>query len=207
MKLSFKTVFKAVLSLTIFFQTTLFADYKIETDIITGEKVLKKLDEMGNELFQKTGVSTVIVAKKHLTQETFLEIKNRYLKELKNPYVLWVFSQSYMDRKGVGINQMFSSDDLKGKFDQESLFSPWGGTFTKVLSVQNSKSDPTAAAFLNGYGDLTDMIASSYGVKLASSIGDETQTTINFARIIFYIVTLFFFIYYIRVKYFKKGSK
>jgi hypothetical protein len=195
----------AALILSIIFTTSLQANYSYEGDGYIGDKALKKLEEMGNELFQKTGVSTVIVAKDHLDQKQFLEIKDRYLKELKNPYVLWIFSKTYMDRKNIGINQMFNSDELNDKFDKDSLFSPFGGSFAKILTVHKSKSDPTPAAFLNGYADLTDMIADSYDVKLESSIGNETKTTINIARIIFYLVTAFFFVWYLQVK-FSKGK-
>jgi lysozyme family protein len=200
-----KAAFAALILSTIF-TTSLQANYTYEGDGYIGKKALKKLEEMGNELFEKTGVSTVIVAKEHLDQKEFLEIKDRYLKELKNPYVLWIFSKTYMDRKNIGINQMFSSDDVKDKFDQDSMFSPWGGTFSKILTVHKSKSDPTAAAFLNGYADLTDMIASSYGVKLDSSIGSETKTTINIVRIFFYLIIAFFFVWYLQIK-FSKGKK
>jgi len=199
-----KAAFAALILSTIL-TTSLQANYSYEGDGYIGEKALKKLEEMGSELFEKTGVSTVIVAKEHLDQKQFLEIKDRYLKELKNPYVLWIFSKTYMDRENIGINQMFSSDDVKDKFDKDSMFSPWGGTFAKILTVHKSKSDPTAAAFLNGYADLTDMIADSYGVKLESSIGNETKTTINIARIIFYLVTAFFFVWYLQIK-FSKGK-
>jgi hypothetical protein len=195
----------AALILSIVFTPSLQANYSYEGDGYIGDKALKKLEEMGNELFQKTGVSTVIVAKDHLDQKQFLEIKDRYLKELKNPYVLWIFSKTYMDRKNIGINQMFNSDELNDKFDKDSLFSPFGGSFAKILTVHKSKSDPTPAAFLNGYADLTDMIADSYDVKLESSIGNETKTTINIARIIFYLVTAFFFVWYLQVK-FSKGK-
>jgi len=161
---NFKAAFAALI-ISIFFTTSLQANYAYEGDGYIGDKALKKLEEMGTELFQKTGVSTVIVAKEHLDQKQFLEIKDRYLKELKNPYVLWIFSKKYMDRENIGINQMFSSDDVKDKFDKDSLFSPWGGSFAKILTVHKSKSDQTPAAFLNGYADLTDMIADSYGIK------------------------------------------
>jgi hypothetical protein len=202
---NFKAAFAALI-LSIIFTTSLQANYAYEGDGYIGDKALKKLEEMGTELFQKTGVSTVIVAKDHLDQKQFLEIKDRYLKELKNPYVLWIFSKKYMDRENIGINQMFSSDDVKDKFDQDSLFSPWGGSFSKILTVHKSKSDQTPAAFLNGYADLTDMIADSYGIKLESSIGSETKTTINIARIIFYLVLAFFFVWYLQVK-FSKGKR
>ncbi len=196
----------AALILSIIFTTSLQANYSYEGDDYIGDKALKKLEEMGTELFQKTGVSTVIVAKEHLDQKEFLEIKDRYLKELKDPYVLWIFSKKYLDRENIGINQLFSSPDMKDKYDENSMFSPFGGTFAKILTVHKSKSDPTAAAFLNGYADLTDMIAESYGITLESSIGSETKTTINIVRVIFYLIIAFFLLWFLQVK-FSKGNK
>ena len=200
-----KAAFAALILSTIF-TTSIQADYTYQGDGYIGDKALKKLEEMGTELFQKTGVSTVIVAKEHLDQKQFLEIKDSYLKELKNPYVLWIFSKKYMDRENIGINQLFSSPDMKDKYDEDSMFSPFGGTFSKILTVHKSKSDPTAAAFLNGYADLTDMIAKSYGIKLESSIGSETKTTINIVRVIFYLVIAFFLLWFLQIK-FSKGTK
>ena len=200
-----KAAFAALILSTIF-TTSIQADYTYQGDGYIGDKALKKLEEMGTELFQKTGVSTVIVAKEHLDQKQFLEIKDSYLKELKNPYVLWIFSKKYMDRENIGINQLFSSPDMKDKYDEDSMFSPFGGTFSKILTVHKSKSDPTAAAFLNGYADLTDMIAKSYGITLESSIGSETKTTINIVRVIFYLIIAFFLLWFLQVK-FSKGKK
>ncbi len=203
--LNVRAVFTALI-LSTFFHTTLFASYIYESDLPINEKTQTKLKEMGEELFEKTGVSTAIIAKKYLDKKSFLEIKDRYLKELKAPYVLWIFSKKYDVRDSVGINQMFSSDDLKGKFDKDSLFSPFYGSFTKLIVIQKSKSDPTGAAFLNGYADLTDMIADSYGVKLASSIGSETRETMDIARIVMYLTFLFLLIWIIKVKFFKKDT-
>ncbi len=203
---NFKVAIFATLISSLIFVTSLQAGYSYDGEGLIEEKALNKLQEIGNELYQKTGISTVLVVKKHLTQEEFLEIKNRYLKELKNPYILWIFSQKYIDRTTVGINKLFTSDDIKDKFDENSLFSPWGGTFSKIISIQKSKSDPTAAAFLNGYSDLTDMLAESYNTKLDSSIGSETKTTIDIFRLFFYLIIIYFVIRYIRLKYFKKGT-
>ena len=192
------------MALSLFLTSTLFASYSYEGDVNINDKTLSKMKEMGDELFSKTGVSTAIVAKEFLDKKSFLKLKDKYLKELKAPYVLWIFSKKYGDREGVGINQMFSSDDLKGKFDKDSLFSPFGGSFTKLIVIQKSKSDPTGAAFLNGYADLTDMLADSYGVKLGSSIGSETRTTMDIARILMYFTFFVLFVWYVRVKFFKK---
>ena len=201
-----KAVFKTALILSLFVQTSIFASYTYEGDVAINDKTQKKLKEMGDELFEKTGISTVIVAKKYLDKKSFLETKDKYLKELKAPYVLWIFSKKYDTRDTVGINQLMTSDDLKGKYDESSLFSPFGGSFTKLIVIQKSKSDPTGAAFLNGYADLTDMLANSYGVSLKSSIGSETRDTMDIARVLMYLTFLVFFIWYVRVKYFKKGK-
>lgn len=181
----------------------LFASYTFEGDKLINERTMKKMEEMGTELFQKTGVSTVVVAKEHLSKEEFLEIKNRYINSLQSPYVLWIFSKTYMDKDNIGINQMFHSKDLDGKFDQDSLFSPFGGTFTKVLTL-HSKTDTTSAAFLNGFADLTDMIAASYGFELNSSIGNTNRNIVDFTRLIFYGTILFFLGWYVYAKFIKR---
>jgi len=186
------------------FSTPLFASYSYDGDVNINDKTLTKMKEMGDELFTKTGVSTAIVAKEYMDKNGFLEVKDRYLKELDAPYVLWIFSKKYDKRDSVGINQMFSSKDLEGKFDKDSMFSPFGGSFTKLIVIQKSKSDPTAAAFLNGYADLTDMLAESHGVKLKSSIGSETRATMDIARVLMYLTFFAIFIWYLKVKFFNK---
>ena len=196
--------------LSLLFVFPLFASvdtgFVYEGDSILTDKTIGKMKEMGDELYKKTGVTTVLVAKKHLSKAEFLEIKDRYLKELKPPYVLWIFSKTYMDRKEIGINQMFNSPDLNGKFDKDSLFSPFSGTFTKLIVIQKSKVDPTSAAFLNGYADLVDMIASSYGVKLKSSLGNESRTFMDWVRVIFYLTLLYFLWLIVRKRFIKKGN-
>ena len=199
-----KAVFTTALILSIFWSTSLFASFTYDGDVLINEKTQMKLKEMGDELFEKTGISTVIVAKKYLDKKSYLAIKDKYLKELKAPYVLWIFSKKYDKRDSVGINQLMCSDDLKDKYDEDSMFSPFSGSFTKIIVIQKSKSDPTGAAFLNGYADLTDMLAHSFGITLESSIGNETRDTMNIARVLMYLTFLFFFIWTVKVKFFSK---
>jgi len=193
-----------LLSLIIFSPTSAFCNLIYEGDHLINDKTIAKMKEIGNELSQKTGVTIALVTKNHLTKKEFLEIKNRYLKELKPPYVLWIFSKTYEDRKDFGINQMFNSPDMEGKFDKNSLFSPFTGTFTKLIVIKKSKTDPTSAAFLNGYADLTDMIADAYGVKLKSSVGHESHTFMNILRVLFYLSLLYFAGLYVKRRFFKK---
>ena len=199
----FRAAFAALLLL---FSTNLFALVTLDYDVNITKKTEDKIKEIANELYSKTKISTVIVAKNELDRESFLDIKDNYLKELKPPYVLWIFAKKYIDTKSGRegkLNILLSSDDLKGKFDESSLFSPFSGTFTKIIVIQKSKSDPTSAAFLNGYGDLADMLSRSFNVKLKSSLGDETRETMNITRVIVYISFLFFFLWYLKVKFFK----
>jgi len=191
----------AIFTLLFIFPTFAQSKFLFEGDKLINDATLNKIKQMGDELYEKTGVTTVLVIKKHLTKKEFLEIKNRYLKELKAPYVLWIFSKTYMDRDEIGINQMFNSKDLDDKFDKESLFSPFRGSFTKLIVIKKSKSDPTSAAFLNGYADLTDMLAKSYGVKLNSSIGDESRSFMYILRILFYLSLLYFAWLFIKKKF------
>ncbi len=199
-KLTFRAVFTTALLFYILFPISLFSSYESDVRSILQEKTALKLEEMGSELFTKTGVSTVIIAKDHLTQEEFLDIKNSYLKKLKSPYVLWIFSKTYMDKKEYGINKFFKSSDLDDAFDEDSIFSPFSGTFTKVLTT-HSKGDMTSAAFLNGYGDLVDMLSKSYGVTIESGIGNDNRNVINIARVIFYGSLFFFIIWYIKIRF------
>ncbi len=194
--------------LSLLFIQNLYATVEFDYDVNISKKTEAKMKEMGEELYKKTHISTVIVAKNYMDKKEFLQLKSDYLKKLQAPYILWFFAKKYKDTDSgrVGkLNLLFSSDDLKGKYDESSMFSPFSGTFTKLIVIQKSKSDPTSAAFLNGYADLMDMLANSYGIKLKSSIGDETQETMNITRVIIYISFLFFFLWYLKVKFFKKG--
>jgi len=197
----------ALLFLLIIFSPTFsFADFIYEGDPLINSKAIEKMKEIGKELHEKTGVTIALVTKEHLTKAAFLEIKNRYLKELKPPYILWIFSKTYEDHKDFGINQMFNSPDLNGKFDKDSLFSPFSGSFTKLIVIKKSKTDPTSAAFLNGYADLTDMLAESYGVKLKSSVGHESHTFMNIVRVLFYLSLLYFVWLIVKKRFFYKGN-
>ncbi len=193
-----------LLLLLILFPSSAFSDFIYEGDKLINDKTIEKMKEIGDELYKKTGVTIALVTKKHLTKDEFIKIKDRYLKELKAPYVLWIFSKTYEDREDFGINQMFNSPDLEGKFDKDSLFSPFTGTFTKLIVIKKSKTDPTSAAFLNGYADLTDMIANSYGITLKSSIGHESHTFMNILRVLFYLLLLYFTWLYLKKRFFKK---
>jgi len=168
------------------------------------EKTVKKIEEIGQELYKKLGISTILVVKKHMTKEEFLAYKEKY--SLSTPYVLWIFSKSTDKTKAVGYNNMFNSKDLEDKYSKDSILGSLftRGSFTSIYVVHKSKIDPTSAAFLNGYGDLADMIADSYNIELDSSMGSDSKTTIDILRIVIYSIILFTIIILLRNKFRKK---
>ena len=168
------------------------------------EKTVKKIEEIGQELYKKLGVSTILVVKKRMTKEEFLAYKEKY--SLSTPYVLWIFSKSTDKTKAVGYNNMFNSKDLEDKYSKDSILGSLftRGSFTSIYVVHKSKIDPTSAAFLNGYGDLADMIADSYNIELDSSMGSDSKTTIDILRIVIYSIILFTIIILLRNKFRKK---
>ncbi len=203
-----KRVALTALLLLLFITSPVQSSTVIDYDINLTQKCVHKMKEMGEELYQKSGVSTAIVARESMDKPQFLDLKNRYLHQLKPPYVVWFFTRKYYDNdvKRTGkLNLLISSDDLKGKYDESSMFSPFSGTFMRLITIKKSKTDPTSAAFLNGYGDLTSMLADSYGITLKSGIGNETHTTMDIVRFVVYLTFLFFFLWYIKVKFFHKG--
>jgi len=193
--------------LILLFTTSLFSNGFIYDgdDGIVIDKTVSKMKQMGDEIYQKTGVTIAVVTRKHLTKDEFLSLKKKYQSELKPPYILWIFSKTYEDRKDIGLNQMFNSPELNDKFDKDSMFSPFTGTFTNILTVHKSKVDPTSAAFLNGFGDLCDMLADSYHVELKSSIGSESHMMTNLIRIFFYGMIFLVLIKLIYTKFQKKA--
>lgn len=194
-----------LLLLTIFPTFSLSAGFIYDGDKgVILEKTLQKMQEIGQELHKKTDVSTILVVKKQMTKEEFLAYKNKY--SISTPYVLWIFSKSTDKTKAVGYNNMFNSKDLDDKYSKDSILGSLftRGSFTSIYVVHKSKVDPTSAAFLNGYGDLTDMLATSYNLELDSSMGSDSKTTIDIVRVVIYSIILFTIMILLRNKFRKK---
>jgi len=202
--LKIKVAFLATLILLTFMPTTSFsAGLILENDGVILEKAIAKMQEMGDELHQKTGITTVIVAKKRMNKDEFLALKNKYINDLKEKYVIWLFSKATGRFKSVGLNKIFSSPDIADKLDIDHILGTLftRGSFTNVYVSHKSKVDATTAAFFNGYGDMVDMLADSYGIKLKSSIGSGSKTSIDIVRSIFYFIVVFTIIVLLRNKY------
>jgi len=178
--------------------------------ILEGKKLIdprtiQKIDEMGRELFEKTGVNVYIYTKKSYFDKEVKDKKEKYLlikeyeKEIltkvKNPYVLISVAVDDMH-----IN-LFNSDDLNGIIDKNKILDR---AIIPILvsKDKNSVYAKVSVALLNGYGEVADIVAMELkGLKLDSSIESGASAFKSFWRYFMYFLVftgLFAYFYAMR---------
>ena len=178
--ISIKAAFTAALVYTLMLPSIVNAALVIENDDILMPKAVKKIEEIGLELQEKTGVSLYLSAKKSLDGKSIIQYEKSLNKILKKPFILLCFAK---DEKKVDI---ISSPEVMKSFDKEAVLSPFSGTIIPLLVAKNKKDDKYTAALFNGYADIADQVADSYNVELASSIGNTNRNIINLLRFVIY---------------------
>lgn len=168
------------------------ANFVINNDEILSQKVSVKLNEIGSELYAKSGINLVVgVYKDGELEALFKEQK------LSSPYAFLLLIK---DKKKV---EIFADANTSKLFNKEQILSvnPESGTIIPILVSKNGK-DVYNAAILNGYADIAEQIASSLNLQLESSVGNSNKTTLNFLRFFIYGLVAFFIIvvFYKKVK-------
>ncbi len=168
------------------------ANFVINDDGILSQKVSQKLNEIGSELYQKSGINLVVGVYKDGELGMLFKEQN-----LSSPFVFLVLIK---DKQKV---EIFSDTNTSKLFNKEQILSvsPESGTIIPILVSKNGK-DVYNAAILNGYADIAEQIAESLNLKLESGIGSSNKTTLNFLRIFIYGLIAFFvlIIFYKKVK-------
>jgi uncharacterized membrane protein YgcG len=175
------------------------ASYVIVNDGIISQKVSQKVETMGSELFAKSGVSVYVAIPSSLEGKSIVEYGNELSSELKNPYVLLSLAKN---EEQVDI---VYSKSLESRFDKEGILSPlpWSGTIIPILTAKK-ENDKYNAAVLNGYADIVEQIADSYGMKLDSALGNVNKDIYHYLKIGIYG---FLLIVFARYFYRKIGKK
>lgn len=160
--------------------SVVFAKDFVIGDSILEEKAVTKIEEMGQELFKKSGVKVLLIVKQN-GGEDIVSYEKSFAKDITSPYVLLTF---FHNEKKIDI---YNSIDLDKAFDKEGILSPlpWKGTILPILTGKKNEHN-VDAALLNGYADIVDQIAESYHVKLESSIGSSNKTTIALVKLSVY---------------------
>jgi len=157
-------------------------------------RTIQKIDEMGKELFEKTGVNVYIYTKKSYLSKDVKDKKERYLlikklednllTKVKSPYVLISVAVDDMH-----IN-LFNSEDLNSIIDKDRILDR---IIIPILvsKDKNSVYSKLSVALLNGYGELVDIVAmEKKGIKLDSSIESGASAFKNFWRYLMYFLVL-----------------
>ncbi len=168
------------------------ANFVINNDEILSQKVSVKLNEIGSELYAKSGINLAVGVYKDGELEALLKEQN-----LSSPYAFLLLIK---DKKKV---EIFADANTSKLFNKEQILSvnPESGTIIPILVSKNGK-DVYNAAILNGYADIAEQIASSLNLQLESSVGNSNKTTLNFLRFFIYGLVAFFVIvvFYKKVK-------
>lgn len=163
------------------FPVLVFAKDFVVYDDVLEEKTAQKIEEMGSELFAKSGVKVILIAKKSSEGENILAYEQNFVKNLTPPYALLTLFKA---EQKVDV---YASAGLEKEFDREALLSPlpWKGTIIPLLTSKKNEVS-VGPALLNGYAELVEEIAASRKIELESAIGNANRTTINLVRLLIY---------------------
>lgn len=187
-----KAIIKAVLIFSIL-PFLLDAQTILRNDLLKLE-AQKRIEEMGQELQEKTGVTVYLIA----TNEHFaarlnlVEYAKQYEANMSKPYVLFIFAPyaaitEHTEARGrVGI--IPSSNEIKSFYDYDAV----RDAAINIVAVKdsNTQEDKFNIGILQGYSELADGIASSKGITLEKTIPNEMGVMLTILRVLIYAGTL-----------------
>ncbi len=166
----------------------------LEGKELINPRTIQKIDEMGKELFEKTGVNVYIYAKKSYLNQEIKDKKEKYLfikeyeekilTQVKKPYVLISIA---VDDTHLNL---FTSKDLNSVIDKDRILDRF---IIPILASQdkNSLNTKVSLSLLNGYGEIVDVVAMKLkGIKLDSSIESGASSFKVFWRYLMYFLIL-----------------
>ena len=167
--------------------------FLLEGKKLIDPRTIQKIDEIGNELFSKTGVSVYIHTQDFYPVNKFenMKAKMEYIRELEQgivkkldtPFVLLTMA---VKNKHVNI---ISSKGLESIIDRDDILD----NYIVPLLASRDKNTPYAkvsASVLNGYAEISDTIAESKGFKLESSIGSGNTDFTSVWKVFMYFIVI-----------------
>jgi hypothetical protein len=223
----------AALILATLFQTTLVAEYLYKDDVINNPKFTEKIEGLGEELYEKTGISLRLVMIRDLPNETgIVAYEKKIMSEFSEPTVMLTFAELNSQ-----IDIFVNDPSLYKHFDRAQILSPvastaqavgvaiffahsWdnfmelasdsGGTILPILGAKSKPGELTgkySAAMYNGYVDIAGQIAESKGAQLNQGNGQGGQYVMITIKVIFYGILLMGIIMYIRKKLYERRNR
>jgi hypothetical protein len=223
---------RGLAALILLFGISLHAEFLYKDEVVQHPKFTAEIEKIGQELYEKTGISLYLVMVRDLEQNrTTVDFEKSLIGELKEPFVVLTFVEL---QKKVDI--LARPQSLYKDFDKKQILSPsatfigavvsaamfardwddfkeifgnYGGTILPILAEKAKGKDVVekySVAMYNGYTDIADQIAASKGVKLSSSAGNGSKIFIDILRLIFYGIILYALVTLIRNKL-RKGKE
>jgi len=214
----------AALILTLLFSTSLFAEYLYQDDVVQRDSYSEAINPIGQELFEKTGVSLYLVMVRDLDEnQTVASYALEIAEKMPQPAVVLILAEV---PKQVQI--IASPSSMYDEFDKEMILSPnasfigafvssvmfaksfddvkeemsnYGGVVLPVLAERAKGKDVVdkyAVAMFGGYSETAEQIAETRGVNLDSAAGNGNQIGVDIVRYIFYGTILYAFFGYFR---------
>ncbi len=215
------------LVLTLFFQTTLVAEYLYKDEVIFNPKFNESVETLGTELYQKTGIHLRLLMLKELPKDkNIVTYEKELIQNFSEPTILLTFSE--MDSK---VDILANPTSLYEYFDKKQVLSPIsspvqafiiallnadfsdmssGGTILPLLAQKAKKGEVLgkySGSMFNGYADIAEQIAASKGVELENAVGSANQTSILIVKIIFYGIILIGIYMYIKRKLYMRRQE
>lgn len=223
----------AALILTLFFQTTLTAEYLYKDELIFNPSFTADVEKLGKELYENTGISLRLVMIRELpNKQNIVEYEKELIKDFSEPTILLTFSE--LDSQ---VDILASPPSLYEFFDRKQVLSPvaspvqafvmalfysdsfasfkekvgsYGGTIIPLLAVKAKKGEVLgkySGSMFNGYADIAEQIADSKKIVLQNAIGNANHNTILVIKTMFYGMILIAIFIYIKRKFFYRRKK
>lgn len=208
----------AALILTLFFHTSLAAEYLYKDEVIFNPAFNVEVEKIGSELYQKTGISLRLLMLKELPDGmSIVKYEQELIKEFNEPTILLTFSE--MNSK---VDILASESSLYEYFDKRQVLSPIsspvqafiiavatldfsdmssGGTILPLLSQKTKKGEVLgkySGSMFNGYADIAEQIAESKNIVLENAVGNTNQNSILFLKVLFYGTIIYAIVLYIK---------
>ncbi len=172
------------------------ATHILKNDLLNPE-ASKLIEEMGNELFEKTAINGYVVA----TNENFSEKFNlviyskKYEDNMSKPYVMLIFAPNAIitaksETKGR-VALIPSNKELVKLYDKSDVMD----ATIDVVAVQdkNTKEDKYNIGIVQGFSELADQIAASKNIEMTTTLPNETKIIVGILRVIVMIGALLVF--------------
>ena len=221
------------LILTLFFSTSLSAQYLYKDEIIFNPSFNTEIEKLGLELYQKTGISLRLVMLKELPSGmSIVDYEKELMKDFSEPTIVLTFSEmnskvdilanpaslyEYFDKKQIlspvassvqaFVMALFYSDSISSF---KEIATSYGGTIIPLLAQKAKEGEVLgkySGSMFNGYADIAEQVASSKGVVLENAVGSANQNSIMVVKVLFYGFIVYGIFMYIKRKLYIKRQK